>query len=241
MIGVELKGWKPLSKKLKWIKKNWPLVQKMAMARMAEELASELRVPNQHLHYVTVNDGVERIWYGISLEPEPFDAPPDEYTDYLYYLMPTETAPTAVKELAERNPYTYSTLPRELPGDGSEGTYFLREATQDEIDEATLRSLIANDEKGVEPASSEKVQPLQDDIRYNQARGELGIGDGTRRPIWRQALKKLIRKRLPDILDEVSDALIAGDIKENELPSFETRTTDWLEANGEFMLIAVRI
>jgi len=239
MISADLEGYDKLKGKLSWIRKNWPQVQRFAMMRMAESLAEELRIPFTYLHFVRVEESSERTWYGLSLEPDSFEAPSEEHGDKLFYLSPRHDAPDAIKKLAEHNPYTSDTLPAKLHPE--HGVYFIRESTPEERDEVMLRSMIANDERGVPPVPSNHRQPLQDDVRYNQARGELGIGDGPSRPVWRNAVKNLIQKRLPEIVDEVSDAMISGSLRDKDLPDFEERPLSWLEDNSEFMIIAAQV
>ena len=239
MISVELKGHKELSKKLEWIQDNWPRVKTFAMMRMAEVLVDELDIDTDFIRYIKVEETTERTWYGVSLEPEPFEERPENIPDKLYFLVPKAGADSKIQELAEGNPYTADNLP--IPLDSDQGIYLLRESTPDERAEARLRNLIYMDMNNINPADMSAEQPMQDDVKYNQSRGELGIGDSPRPPIWREGVKKLIQDRLPHIVDEVSELLIAGKIDESNLPDFEERSTEWLDANEDFMMIVAKV
>lgn len=229
---VETEGFEETFERLQWIKSNWDLVTRFVAARYAERLA-ELMESEEYLHLIRI-EAPDQDYYGVSIEPEIETLYVESLADRVFLLVLPPTAPGWQKALIEHNPWVYDHLP--LVPDGDQSFYYVRSATEAEKSEVRQRNQKYFEDHDLTPVSVDTEIPVQDDVVYNQARAEFAIGDAPAPAKWRPALQELSSNFSQKLLDELVGKLEReGQISEEDIPTFESRSPQWYSENSEFV------
>jgi len=233
--------------RLKWLEENLGEVRRYTLQRLCEELADLLNNP-EHLHYVKVTRGADD-YYGISLEPplERRSFKQIEDKALIYVLTDSKGSTSKLGKWAERgNPWIASKAPRGLGINKDEGFWFLRDVSQSELDaiSAYNQEYLDKNRGFYQPTTTASLSVwCVEDEQYNQARAEFGFDLGaklssgsTQGPVWKPALRQLIKERVPKIMDEAIEAMIAAKVPLLSV-EFEDRDDEWLERHEPFVLV----
>jgi len=229
------KSWREGWERIEWASDNFDQVQIYVVQRLAAEFAEELGAQGELLHLIKVSDGRHQ-FFGVSLEPKPYQEELAAMSDKL--LLASGSDEEALhRQMMAANPWVYDKLPAVFDSP-EEGYFYVRDTTSDEMEVVAIR----NDEEirdlGAAPVPASTRTWFVDDIRFNMLRGEFGLGDNGQ-PMWRPALRRLIRDRLPAIQEEVMTAMFEAKLT-LDAPAFETRSPEWLKANEEFAVMMVQ-
>jgi hypothetical protein len=240
---AELDGHDKMQRKLSWVKRHLPDLKRYALKLMCRELADLLGRPGD-LKYIEIRT-TDRTFYGLSLEPPVELSTYASIGDRVMYYMPLDSEhPTyAMGVWAQQgNPWVPDKVPLDLGTEREQGFFWLRDAPRETMNAVRERNLahLATRPRQVTPAERHRITKLGqvyvcDDLAYNQARAEFGIGGGAS-PRWRPALRQLIRDRIEVILQDVLEAAASNRIPPGDLPDFEPRPPSWLEEKSDFVL-----
>jgi len=229
------KHWKKDWRRIEWASRNWRKLELYTVQRLAEEYAQELGRRASFLHLIRVVVGND-IYFGVSLEPEPFSAPLDEFADRLLIASSSGEDPTH-SLMVKESPWVYDQVPSVF-SNAEEGYFFVRGSTPEEIEIVSVANETKNQDLGLRPVDPATRTWFVDDVRFNMLRGEFGIGDDGK-PLWRPALRRLIKDRLPTIQEEVETAMFKANLN-LDVPAFEPRSPEWLDANADFAMMMVQ-
>lgn len=240
---AKLIGAKEMKRKLRWVRDNIVEIKKYALVKMCVELADLVNNPDD-LKFIQVKTA-KSIYFGVSLEP------PVLLTSYaalenkaLYYLPLTALSANYNFGVwvQDGSPWVVDHVPVEVGRMKDEGFFYTRDINKSEVDAIAELNLKYLESKRTIISGGDRARIMRsdevytcEDVAYNQARAEFGIGDSAS-PTWRPALRQLIRERIQDILDDVLDAIVNQDLSINDLPTFEDRPESWLSDHADFVL-----
>lgn len=241
---VEVEGLEDLDRKLEWLKDNFENIKRYTLSLLCVEMADLLGAPDD-LHFIEIKSG-QKTFFGVSLEPPLERKTYKEIDAQVMYYMPLDT--NGVNEdvglwVQKGNPWVSDQVPVEVGRAEGEGFFFLRDAAIDAMEIVRKNNIeyLETRPRRIQGASRERIASTSqvytaDDLRYNQARAEFGIGDSPGSPTWRPALRKLVNERIEQILELVLDSIVETRIPFDKLPDFEPRPESWLEDNADFVL-----
>lgn len=225
---VTKRQWDDLFRKLKWADGNWQELMFHSVQRFAEEYARALG-KSDYLHLIHVQAGPDSYW-GVSLEPEPFEAKLSDVSEkLLYYLVREPEKDPVIAEV----PFVFDRVPKVPERDD---LFLLRDSTADERTEWSMRNDALLAKQSLTPVPITEVVRVQEDMRYNMLRGEFGIGDHRSDVSWRKALRA-VKKKGKGVASELEKSLHG--MKLPKVGNFEERSKEWLKDNEHTVLILV--
>jgi len=199
-----------------------------SVMRFADEFAQAVG-KSDYLHLIHVKVGPDNYW-GVSLEPEPFEALLSDVSDkLLYYLVREPDNDPVIAEV----PFVFNRVPK-VPEKGD--LFLLRDSTADERAEWSMRNDTLLTQQNLTPVPITEKVMVQEDMRYNMLRGEFGIGDHQTDISWRKSLREVERKD-KEIASELEKSLFS--MKLPSVGNFEERSKEWLKDNEHTVIILI--
>jgi hypothetical protein len=217
---LKIKGMAAARKRISWIRKHWPKIQEMAAKRAAVAFGDLLKVEKKYLHLVYFKGDDNKIFYGVSVEPDKVPTKISEIGQRILYIVPKdEMSHIKLKDIIEMEPYTPYTLPR---FDAELAFILARECSLFEYESVMDENRTFY--KGATISSPDDTYDLQDDVAYNHARKEFALGDehGSK-PGWREGFNRMKNGIWQTVLNKTVDDMVNGRISKDSMPEFEER------------------
>lgn len=257
MLRIEPVGFRETRRKLNRLFRGMDDIGHATIKNLVVMIVEEAGIDLSYVRFVE-SRASGRIYFGFSIDPDPTIVRLEELLGFLVFVFISDPEDTTMANLAMGAPWSVDMMP--VVPSPEQGFLLYRSAGPDEIEEARkrnrdylmrggrslvgdqpTRSLIqrmSNFSAGLNIADMKAQVLADDDLRYNQARAEFGIGTSPS-PILRQAIRRSIQGRIMPAFEKIVMDVAEGRDPEKGLPRFERVSSSWLKENEAFMGLIV--
>lgn len=257
MFRIKPVGFRETRRKLNRLFRGFDGVASATIKRLVVTIIEEARIDQSYVRFVESRSQGKR-FFGFSIDPNPEMMRVEDLEGFAILVFIRDPENSKMMMLAEGSPWSIDMMPV-LPDPG-EGFLLYRDSTDDELEEIrrrnreylrrggkslvdsqasrTLIQRMSNFSSGIRMLDSDTMVLADDDLRYNQARAEFGIGVSPS-PVLRLAIRKSIESRIQDAFEGIVIDVAEGRDPEKGLPNFERVSSSWLEENKAFMGLIV--
>jgi hypothetical protein len=257
MFRIEPVGFRETRRKLNRLIRGMDSVGQSTIKRLVVAIVEEAKIDLSYVRFVEVR-GSGETYFGFSIDPDPKVMRLEELLGFLVFVFIADPEDKDMIKLASGSPWSVDMMPM-VPSQ-AQGFLLYRDAMPDEIVEVrsrnrdylrspgrslvgdqptrTLIQRMSDFSSGLELVDMNEKVLADDDLRYNQARAEFGIGRSPS-PVLRQAIRRSIEKRILGSFEEVAIDIAEGRDPDRGLPRFDRVPGSWLKENEAFMGLIV--